>query len=116
MIVFKQLPLNNLETFEDELLFLLAGTVLSIIGFNEYSRLQVNVAEHLCITYEPDIVDNMMNTIDLFRVAKLCGKYGKTFNGLFEIKLIQQLNGRYKLNIQENMEEVSEDVKEFIDK
>jgi hypothetical protein len=40
------------------------------------------------------------------KLGKICKKYNKKFQGLFEIRLSMDVNGRYKLNIQENMSEL----------
>ena len=45
---------------------------------------------------------------------KLLGKYNKSFSGLFEIRLTKELNGRWNINIRENMNKCSEEARGYV--
>jgi hypothetical protein len=104
MIIFKQLPLGSLDTFEDELLFLLAGTVTRIVGMEKRSMLSGKEVTRCYF----QVCDDPVDTVNLNSFAKIFKKYNKTLSGLFEIKLTKNYRGRWDINIKENLEELPE--------
>jgi hypothetical protein len=111
MILFKQYPLNGLNTFEDELLFLLAGNVEMILGcVKDGSIMNRDGIEntYLLFTKDSHIEKNLGNAL-----GKLLKKYNKSFTGNFVMRLIKQDNGRWRINIKENMSEIPKELEEL---
>jgi hypothetical protein len=105
MIQFKQIPLNGLDTFEDELLYLLGGSIEILAGIQTDSEISGATITNCLLVCEPEPVESVYPP----KIVKLFGKYNKSFIGLFEIRSVIN-GGRYKLNIKENMQELSEKV------
>jgi hypothetical protein len=99
MIILKQLPLGELNTFEEELLFFLAGKVLSIKGDKPRSIVGPGTIAFCRII----LVDGVQLNLSDFAVSivNLFTKYNKCFRGKFEILLKKGINNRWELKIEE---------------
>jgi len=114
MILFEQYPLNGLDTLEDEILFLLANKVDLIAGMNKNSSITENKITGCCIQYCAANPDHVNVGKIMTRLCKIIKKYNKSFKGLFEFGLHMDINGKYKLNIQENMADISTETKKIL--
>ena len=123
MILLKQYPLKPLDTFEEEMLFLLAGDVHLIAGIDKDSMMNSKeVGNCLCLRIEENYGPYVRFDEEYFNrqdklvhgLIKLCKKYNKSFSNLFEIRLTKQQNGRWTINIKENMNKVSEEVEKHV--
>ena len=106
MIVFKQFPLGGFNTFEGELLFLLAGNIQLIAGISHKSMIDGDDARNLFLI----CCDSVVDTSSIYKLCKIFKKYNKSFKENFEIRLTKQNNGRWKLNIKEDMDKPSGEV------
>lgn len=103
--MFRQYPLNGLNTFEDELLFFMAG-VIDLIGSLDTSAYLGSAGGHNCLIR---CVHQDDRPVMLNGIPRIFAKYDRSLRGLFEIRLTKQANGRWTIKIKEDMDRISKE-------